>query len=78
MEPYLETRWLRRCVLAGLVWLIGARLLPAQDTLARPGSSQVVGSDSAKLSLSREKVDVNAVARDDEIGRRLQSVLIAT
>lgn len=50
----------------------------AQDTLARPGTSRAAGPDSAQLSLSRAKVDVTPVARDEQIRTRLESVLAAT
>jgi small conductance mechanosensitive channel len=50
----------------------------AQDTTARAAVPTPAVVDSASLSLSQSKVDVNPVARDEEIRRRLQSVLEAT
>jgi small conductance mechanosensitive channel len=61
------------CMLA-----VNVPALRAQDTVAHVPLSTRSGADSADLSLPRTKVDVNPVARDEEIRRRLQSVLEAT
>jgi len=52
--------------------------LRAQDTASRMPVRALSAADSADLSLAQTKVDVNPVARDEEIRRRLQSVLEAT
>ncbi|MCY7378617.1 MAG: mechanosensitive ion channel [Gemmatimonadaceae bacterium] len=61
------------CVLAGIV--PGLR---AQDSASRMPVRALSAADSGDLSLAQTKVDVNPVARDEEIRRRLQRVLEAT
>ena len=53
-------------------------MLLAQDTLATPGSTQVAVPGAADISTPAAKVDIKPVSRDDEIGARLQRVLVAT
>jgi small conductance mechanosensitive channel len=55
-----------------------AAALPAQDSASNGVVRPSGAAASPDLSLSQTKVDVNPVARDEEIRRRLQSVLEAT
>ncbi len=55
-----------------------APALAAQDSASPAGAPSNSKVASADLSLAPTKVDVNPVARDEEIRRRLQSVLEAT
>ncbi|MDQ2667324.1 MAG: mechanosensitive ion channel [Gemmatimonadota bacterium] len=52
--------------------------LSAQDTTSNGVVRPSITTTSPDLSISQTKVDVNPVARDEEIRRRLQSVLEAT
>ncbi len=54
------------------------RALPAQSTGTAAPPPPRATAGAANLSLSQTKVDVNPVAHDEEIRRRLQSVLEAT
>ncbi|MEP7000284.1 MAG: BON domain-containing protein, partial [bacterium] len=58
--------------------LSAASALPAQDTSTTVGARSNVDAGSPDLSLAKTKVDVNPVARDEQIRRRLLSVLEAT
>ncbi|MEP6992328.1 MAG: BON domain-containing protein, partial [bacterium] len=52
--------------------------MTAQDTTSAAVTRSNGNAASPDLSLAKTKVDVNPVARDEEIRRRLQSVLEAT
>ncbi|MEO8333734.1 MAG: mechanosensitive ion channel family protein [bacterium] len=73
---------IRRAFIAAAVGALSvftaAAALPAQDTTTTSGARATVDAGSPDLSLATTKVDVNPVARDEEIRRRLQSVLEAT
>ncbi len=72
------TQLLRRVLTAATVGAcLCAAALPAQDTTSNAARSNGSAA-SPDLSLAQTKVDVNPVARDEEIRRRLQSVLDAT
>jgi small-conductance mechanosensitive channel len=66
-----------------VIWLIlvyGVLIgtVAAQEPPPRAGASPAAVADKDDLSLAPAKVDVNPVARDEEIRQRLQSVLDAT
>ncbi|CAN5137503.1 mechanosensitive ion channel family protein [soil metagenome] len=73
---------LRRVLVAAIVGVsslcAAATAVPAQDTAATGVVLPSGAAASPDLSLSQTKVDVKPVARDEEIRRRLQSVVEAT
>ncbi len=69
---------LRRAALVALVGGVLTATAAAQEPAAKAGSEPASIPGNEDLSLSPAKVDINPVARDEEIRQRLQNVLEAT
>jgi small conductance mechanosensitive channel len=65
-------------IVGALSLCVVAATVPAQDTSSTGAARSSATAASPELSISQAKVDVNPVARDEEIRRRLQSVVEAT
>lgn len=65
-------------ILGALCLFASASALPAQDTASSAFARAKAAANAPDLLLAQTKVDVNPVARDEEIRRRLQNVLEAT
>ncbi|MEO5816367.1 MAG: mechanosensitive ion channel family protein [Gemmatimonadaceae bacterium] len=65
-------------MVAALCLMATATVVAAQDTSSNSVTRANAAVNGADLSLAPTKVDVNPVARDEEIRRRLQNVLEAT
>lgn len=65
---------------ATVIWIAGVPLQAKAQAVRRAGEepAPAAAPDDADLSSAPAKVDINPVARDDEIGTRLQRVLDAT
>ncbi len=74
-----SARLLFAAVMPGVLYLFAtASALGAQDTASNVFTRPRAATEAADVSLAQTKVDVNPVARDEEIRRRLQNVLEAT
>ncbi|MEO8192169.1 MAG: mechanosensitive ion channel protein MscS, partial [Acidobacteriota bacterium] len=67
-----------RAVLLGLAFAALQSAAGAQQTGTDPGRTPGPAPGKEELSPAVAKVDVKPVARDEEIRRRLESVLVAT
>ena len=68
-----------RAVLLGAVWCLLASTVCAQPPVERSSRTQDGSAPSSQeLTQAPAKVDINPLAHDEEIGERLQSVLVAT
>ncbi len=81
-KEVLTRRWPRPRFIAAILGVVsmcfGATASFAQDTASKVVTRSNASAEPPDVSLAQAKVDVNPVARDEEIGRRLQNVLEAT
>ena len=78
-SAYRCYKLLLQAILLGAVYSMLSWTVMAQEPVGKAGEPQRLNSPAKEeLSSAPAKVDVNPVARDEEILKRLQSVLYAT
>jgi len=77
--PIRRDKFVLRVLLLVLLLCASPSTVLAQEPVSKSGEPQsLLGPNKQEVSAAPEKVDINPIARDEEIGKRLQRVLNAT